>query len=102
MFLLSRVGEMQPVVIKCKNKEIKIFVEYSRPAPRQFMKELLVQYLIAVFAPHWEEDVTSNELVENFAFRRDTLEDDVLFIAKLNHHVTCLPVDVPSLKHDIG
>ena len=80
---------------------MKIFVKHSRPAPSQFMKELLVQYLIAVFAPHWEEDVTSNKFVENFTLSRDTLEDDVLFIAKLNHHVTCLPVDVPSLQHDI-
>ena len=66
------------------------------------MKELLVKYLIAVFAPHRKEDVASNKFVKNFAFCRDTLEDDVLVIAKLNHHVTCLPVDVPSLKHEIG
>ena len=65
------------------------------------MKELLVQYLIAVFAPHREEDVASNKFMENFALCRDTLEDDVLFIAKLNHHVTCLPVDVPSLKYKV-
>ena len=81
---------------------MKIFVKHSRPAPSQFMKELLVQYLIAVFASHREEDVTSDKFMENFTLGRDTLEDDVLLVAKLNHHVTCLPVDVPSLKHEIG
>ena len=62
------------------------------------MIEFLVQDLVAVFTSHWKEDVSSDEFMDNFAFSRDALEDDVQLVAQLDHHVAGLPVDVPGLR----
>ena len=63
------------------------------------MEELLVQYLVAVFAPHGKEDVASDKFMDDFALGGDALKDNVLLVAQLDHHVSCLPVDVPGLKY---
>lgn len=70
----------------------------SVPSPSQFVEELFIQNLVAVLAPHGQEDVTTDEFMDNFALRRDALKYNILFIAKLDHHVASLPVDIPGLK----
>ena len=71
--------------------------ESSCPASCQLVEELLVKLLVALLAPHGEEDVAADELVDDLAVSREALEDDVLVVLKLDHHVTRLPVDIPSL-----
>ena len=39
--------------------------------------------------------------MDNFAIGRQALEDDVLAVAELDHHMLCLPIDVPSLQTKI-
>jgi hypothetical protein len=41
------------------------------------VEELLVELLVALLTPHREEDVAADELVNNFAVRRETLENNV-------------------------
>lgn len=62
------------------------------------MEHFLVQLLICVLAPHGEEDVSADELMHHLAVGRQAVEDDILVVVELNHHVLCLPVDVPGLK----
>ena len=79
------------------------------------MEQLLVQLLVALLAPHAQEDVATDELVDHLAVGREALEeedearnrrttadleDDILIILKLDHHVSRLPVDVPGLYED--
>ena len=78
------------------------------------MEQLLVELLVALFAPHGQEDVAADELVDHLAVRREALqqggvswvqdegrsphlEDHVLVVLELDHHVPCLPVHVPRL-----
>merc|ERR1712172_423178 len=72
------------------------------PAPGEFVEELIVESLISVFASHGEEYVASNELVDDLAVCGEALEDDVLVVFKLDHHVPSLPVHVPSLHGGIS
>ena len=62
------------------------------------MEEFLIEDLTAVLASHGQEDVSSNKLMDNFALGGDTLEDNVLSISELDHHVTSLPVHIPGLQ----
>lgn len=65
------------------------------------MKHVFVQRLVGIFTPHREENVASNELVNNFAVSWEAIENDSLVIVKLDHHMFCLPIDVPGLKDRI-
>ena len=44
------------------------------PAAGQLVEELLVELLIALLAPHREEDVAADKLVNNFAVSRQALQ----------------------------
>ena len=61
------------------------------------MEHLLVQRLVAVLGAHGKEDVAPDEFVHHLAVGREAAEDDLLAVAKLDHHVLCFPVDVPCL-----
>ena len=86
----------------------------SSPAAGELVEELLVELLVALLAPHGQEDVAADELVDHLAVRREALqqggvcwvqdegrsphlEDHVLVVLKLDHHVPRLPVHVPRL-----
>ena len=86
----------------------------SSPAASELVEELLVELLVALLASHRQEDVAADELVDHLAVRREALrqggvswvqdegrsphlEDHVLVVLKLDHHVPCLPVHVPRL-----
>ena len=45
----------------------------SSPAPSQLVEELLVELLVALLAPHREEDVAPDELVDHLAVRGQAL-----------------------------
>ena len=62
------------------------------------MEEILIEHLAAVFTSHGEKDITTNELMNHFTLCGHALEDDILLISKLDHHVSSLPVDIPGLK----
>ena len=68
------------------------------PTSRQFVEELLVELLIPVLGPHREEDVAANELMHDLAVGGQAVEDDILVIVQLDHHVLGLPVHIPGLK----
>ena len=87
---------------------------YSSPAAGELVEELLVELLVGLLAPHGQEDVAADELVDHLAVRREALqqggvswvqdegrsphlEDHVLVVLKLDHHVPCLPVHIPRL-----
>ena len=70
----------------------------SDPSSRQLVEQFLVEVLVGLFAAHGEEDVSADELVDDLAIGGETLENDVLIILKLDHHMTRLPVDILSLK----
>lgn len=61
------------------------------------MEELLVKLLVRILAPHGEKDVATDKLVDHFAVSREALEDDVLIILELNHHMSGFPINIPSL-----
>jgi hypothetical protein len=61
------------------------------------VEQLLIKLLVALLAPHGEEDVATDELMDDLAVSREALEDDGLVVLKLDHHVPGLPVDIPSL-----
>ena len=86
----------------------------SSPAASELVEELLVELLVALLAPHGQEDVAADELVDHLAVRREALqqggvswvqdegrsphlEDHVLVVLELDHHVPRLPVHVPRL-----
>merc|ERR1719204_705102 len=69
----------------------------SSPSTGELVEELLVELLVGLLAPHGQEDVAADELVDHLAVRREALEDHVLVVLKLDHHVPCLPVHVPRL-----
>ena len=72
----------------------------SHPPAGQLVEHLLVELLVGVLAPHGEEDVAPDELVDDLAVGREAAEDDVLvpLVVQLDHHVLRLPVHVPGLK----
>lgn len=74
----------------------------SSPASSQFMEELLVKLLIAFFTSHGEENVSTDELVDDLTIRGQTLKDDILIILKLYHHMSGLPVNIPSLHGGVS
>ena len=61
------------------------------------MEEIFIEHLAAVFTSHGEKDISTYELVNHFALGGHALEDDILLIPQLDHHVPSLPVDIPSL-----
>ena len=61
------------------------------------MEQIFIEHLAAVFTSHGEKNITPNELVNHFALSGHALEDDILLIPQLDHHVSSLPVDIPSL-----
>ena len=69
----------------------------SDPAACELVEQLLVQLLVGLLAAHAEKDVAADKLVDDLAVGREALEDDVLVVLKLDHHVPRLPVDVPCL-----
>ena len=46
---------------------------YSSPAAGELVEELLVELLVALLAPHRQEDVAADELVDHLAVRREAL-----------------------------
>ena len=76
-------------------------IHNSSPSTSKFVKQILIQNLITVFASHWEKYVASNKFMDNFTLCWDTLENHIFFIAKLNHHVSSLPIDIPGLRWQI-
>ena len=62
------------------------------------MEHFFIKLLISIFAPHGEEDVASDELMNNLAISWQTTEDDIALVIKLDHHVLGFPVDIPSLE----
>ena len=46
----------------------------SSPAASELVEELLVELLVAFLAPHREEDVPTDELVDHFAIRGKALK----------------------------
>ena len=46
----------------------------SHPASSELVEELLVQLLITLLASHGQEDVSSDELMNNFTISRQTLK----------------------------
>ena len=66
------------------------------------MEEIFIEHLAAVFTPHGEEDVATNELMNHFTLSGHALKDDILLIPQLDHHVSSLPVDIPGLKTSRG
>ena len=45
----------------------------SSPAAGELVEELLVELLVALLAPHRQEDVAADELVDHLAVRREAL-----------------------------
>ena len=100
-----------------KDKTVSLLLDdqgCSSPAAGELVEELLVELLVALLAPHGQEDVAADELVDHLAVRREALqqggvswvqdegrsphlEDHVLVVLKLDHHVPCLPVHIPRL-----
>jgi len=74
-----------------------VYTRGLHPPPGQFMEKLLVELLIRILASHGEEDVATDKLVDHLTVSRETLEDDVLIILELNHHMSCLPINIPGL-----
>lgn len=74
----------------------------SSPAAGELVEELLVELLVALLAPHRQEDVAADELVDHLAVRREALEDHVLVVLELDHHVPRLPVHVPRLHGGVA
>ena len=50
----------------------------SSPAAGELVEELLVELLVAFLAPHGQEDVAADELVDHLAVRREALQQGVL------------------------
>ena len=46
----------------------------SSPAAGELVEELLVELLVALLAPHGQEDVAADELVDHLAVRREALQ----------------------------
>ena len=72
--------------------------QLSNPTTGQLVEHLLVELLVGFLAAHGEEDVTTDELVHNFAVGREAVEDDVLVVVKLDHHVLGFPIHIPCLQ----
>ena len=64
------------------------------------MEHVCVELLVGVLGAHGEEDVAADELVDHLAVGGEAAKDDILLIVKLDHHVLCLPVDVPCLEQN--
>ena len=56
----------------------------SSPAAGELVEELLVELLVALLAPHRQEDVAADELVDHLAVRREALQQGVLVGFKEN------------------
>lgn len=69
----------------------------SHPSASELVEQFLVQLLVGVLGPHGQEDVASDELVEDLAVGGQAREDDASLL-ELDHHVLYLPVYVPSLE----
>ena len=48
----------------------------SSPAAGELVEELLVELLVAFLAPHGQEDVAADELVDHLAVRREALQQE--------------------------
>ena len=68
------------------------------PSAGQLVEHLLVELLVRLLAPHREEDVAADELMHDLAVGGQAVEDDILVIVQLDHHVLGLPVHIPCLK----
>lgn len=67
------------------------------PSTSQFEEQLFIWWLIHILS-HWHEDITTNELVNDFDVRTCTCKCDG-FSFTLNYHFSCLPVYIP-IFHD--
>lgn len=74
----------------------------SDPSSSQLVEQFLVEVLVGLFAAHGEEDVSADELVDDLAIGGEALENDVLIVLELDHHMTRLPVDIPSLHGGVS
>ena len=48
----------------------------SSPAASELVEELLVELLVTLLAPHGQEDVAADELVDHLAVRREALQQE--------------------------
>ena len=48
----------------------------SSPAASELVEELLVELLVGLLAPHGQEDVAADELVDHLAVRREALRQE--------------------------
>ena len=71
------------------------FVLY--PSTCELVEQFFIQSLICFLRSHWQENVATNEFMNDFTICRQTTEDDVAFF-KLHHHVFDFPVNIPGLK----
>jgi len=63
------------------------------------VEQFFVQGLIGILASHGEENISSNELVDDFAIRGEAIENDTLVVIERCHHVLGFPINVPCLKN---
>ncbi len=77
---------------------LSLLLSFSHPSSGELVEHLLVERLVRLLAPHREEDVPTNELVHHLAVRGQAVENDVVLVVELDHHVLRLPVHIPGLK----
>lgn len=76
--------------------------EYLNPSTSEFVEECVIEGLVGIFAAHGEKDVAANELMDHLTVGGEALENNVLVIFKLDHHVPSLPVHIPSLHSGVS
>ena len=73
----------------------------SHPAPCQLVEELLVQLLITLLASHGQEDVSSDELMNNFTISGQTLKQEQM-LDWVSGIKSCLPGKWHSYRLQTG
>ena len=71
--LIKLVNNSQGEMRRVQDQADREHKNRSSPAPSQLVEELLVQLLVALLAPHREEDVAADELVDHLAVRGQAL-----------------------------
>ena len=71
--LIKLVNNSQGETRRVQDQADREHKNRSSPAPGQLVEELLVELLVALLAPHREEDVAADELVDHLAVRGQAL-----------------------------
>ena len=71
--LIKLVNNSQGEMRRVQDQADREHKNRSSPAPSQLVEELLVELLVALLAPHREEDVAADELVDHLAVRGQAL-----------------------------